>query len=127
MLCMRSNIGRSTGGLKTSEDFREHQANTFAASMLMPPRVFIPFVQLLMQKYRRFREEGLMITYDFAWGDPRYGYFLEIVNSTARQFGVSSKAVKVQMAKYGLRADPKDADVREARRRLKMYQSLYRY
>ena len=40
VLCMRSNIGKSSGGLKTNEDFREHQANTFAASMLMPPRLF---------------------------------------------------------------------------------------
>ena len=126
-LCMRSNIGRSRGDLRTSEDFREHQANTFAASMLMPPRVFIPYVQAQMQKNRRFREEGIMATYDFAWGDARYGYYLEIANRTSRQFGVSSRAVKVQMAKYGLRANPKEADIKEACRRLKMYQSLYRY
>ena len=126
VLCMRSNIGRSSGGLKTSGDFIEHQADTFAASMLMPPRLFIPFVQMLMERYRYFRDEGLMITYDFSWGSPKYGYYLDVVNSTARYFGVSLKAAKVQMTRYGLRADPKEADVKEAGRRLKMYQSLYR-
>lgn len=126
MLCKRSNIGRSRGGLVTSEDFREHQVNTFAASMLMPPRVFIPYVQLLMERYQRFRDEGLMMTYEFAWGDPRYGHYLDILSRTAHQFGVSGKAVRVQLTKYGLQASPKEEDVREARRRLKMYQSLYR-
>ena len=126
VLCMRSNIGRSSGGLKTSEDFREHQANTFAASMLMPPRLFIPFAQRMMSKYHYFRDEGLMITYDFSWDSPKYGYYLDVVNRTAKQFGVSLHAAKVQMTRYGLRADPKEVQVKEARRRLKMYQSLYR-
>jgi hypothetical protein len=30
------------------------------------------------------------------------------------------------MTKYGLQADPKDEKIKEARRRLRMYQSLYR-
>ena len=126
VLCMRSNIGRSSGGLKTSRDFIEHQANTFAASMLMPPRLFIPFAQRVMSKYRYFRDEGLMITYDFSWGSPKYGYYLDVVNRTAQYFGVSHQAAKEQLTKYGLRANPNEAEVKEARRRLKMYQSLYR-
>ena len=126
MLCMRSNIGRSSGGLKTSGDFIEHQADTFAASMLMPPRLFIPFAQKMMGKYSYFRDEGLMMTYDFSWGSPKYGYYLDVVNRTAQHFGVSAQAAKVQLSRYGLRANPKEADVKEARRRLKMYQSLYR-
>ena len=126
VLCMRSNIGRSAGGLKTNEDFREHQANTFAASMLMPPRLFIPFVQRVMNKYRYFRDEGLMITYDFNWDSPKYTYYLDVVCKAAQYFGVSHRAAAVQMTRYGLRANPKEEQVKEARRRLRMYQSLYR-
>ena len=48
------------------------------------------------------------------------------INRTARHFGVSFKAARVQMTKYGLQADPNGDAVREARRRLKMYRSLWR-
>ena len=125
-LCKRSNMGTCYGGLKTSEDFREHQANTFAANMLMPPRVFIPYVQMLMQRYRCFDDDDMMITWDFNNKSNKYLYYLDIVNMTARQFGVSGKAAKVQMTKYGLQADPREDDVKEARRRIKLYQSLWR-
>ena len=125
VLCMRSNIGRSSGGLKTNEDFREHQANTFAASMLMPPRLFIPYVQKQMKQFNRFDDE-LMVTHTINDGSREYWRYRDIVRLTAKQFGVSTRAAEVQMTKYGLQADPKDASVKEARRRLKMYQSLYR-
>ena len=125
VLCMRSNIGRSSGGLKTNEDFREHQANTFAASMLMPPRLFIPYVQKQMKQFNRFDDE-LMVTHTINDGSREYWRYRDVVRLTAKQFGVSTRAAEVQMTKYGLQADPKDASVKEARRRLKMYQSLYR-
>lgn len=126
VLCMRSNIGGArSGGLRTNEDFREHQANTFAGCMLMPPRIFIPYVQKQMKQFGRFDDE-LMVTHTINDGTREYWRYLDVVNHTARQFGTSFRAVKVQMAKYGLQADPKDASVKEARRRLKMYQSLYR-
>ena len=125
VLCMRSNIGRSSGGLKTNEDFREHQANTFAASMLMPPRLFIPYVQKQMKQFNRFDDE-LMVTHTINDGSREYWRYRDVVRLTAKQFGVSTRAAEVQMTKYGLQADLKDASVKEARRRLKMYQSLYR-
>ena len=125
VLCMRSNIGRTSGGLRTNEDFREHQANTFAASMLMPPRVFIPYVQKQMKHFNRFDDE-LMVTHTINDGSREYWRYRDIVRLAAKQFGISTRAAEVQMTKYGLQADPKDASVKEARRRLKMYQSLYR-
>ena len=125
VLCKRSNIGRMNGGLVTSEDFREHQANTFAASMLMPPILFIPFVQNQMKMYNRFNDE-VMITRTFNDGTPQYWRYLDILTRTAHKFGVSRKAAEVQMTKYGLQAYPEDDKVREARRRLKMYRSLWK-
>lgn len=125
VLCKRSNIGRMNGGLVTSEDFREHQANTFAASMLMPPIMFIPFVQTQMKMYNRFIDD-VMITRTFNDGTSQYWRYLDILNRTAHRFGVSRRAAEVQMAKYGLQAYPDDDTVKEARRRLKMYSSLWR-
>ena len=124
-LCKRSNIGRYRGSLRTNEDFREHQANTFAACMLMPPRLFIPYVQWLMTSpWHRFDDE-LMITYQVNDGTSNYRHYRDIVTKTKARFGVSTRAAEVQMQKYGLVATPKDAEVREARRRLKMYRSLW--
>ena len=94
--------------------------------MLMPPRLFIPFTQRVMNKYRYFRDEGLMITYDFSWDSPKYTYYLDVVSKAAQYFGVSHRAAAVQMTRYGLRANPKEEQIKEARRRLRMYQSLYR-
>ena len=125
VLCKRSNIGRSPDGLRTGEDFREHQANTFAASMLMPPRLFIPYVQGLMKRNNRFDDE-IMITWSVNDGSNKYWRYREIVRLAAQQFGVSRRAAEVQLTKYGLQAPPKDDRVKEARRRLRMYQSLYR-
>ena len=125
MICKRSNIGRASGGLKTNEDFREHQANTFAACMLMPPRLFIPYVQKLMKLYNRFDDE-LMVTHSVNDGTSQYWRYREIVMRAANKFGVSKRAAEVQMAKYGLHAEPRDERVKEARRRLKMYGSLFR-
>ena len=51
VLCKRSNIGSNKTRLVTDEDFREHQANTYAAAMLMPRRTFIPFVSDLNKFY----------------------------------------------------------------------------
>ena len=125
VLCRRSSIGRSLGGLRTGEDFREHQANTFAASMLMPPRMFIPYVKMLMERDGRF-DEGIMVTHSVNDGSGRYWRYREIVRLTADQFGVSRAAAEVQMAKYGLWASPGEERIKEAKRRLMMYQSLYR-
>ena len=125
ILCKRNNIGNRNGSLKTNEDFREHQANTFAGSMLMPPRVFIPYVQKQMKINNRFSDE-LMVTHTINDGTSAYWRYIDVLNRTARHFGVSFKAARVQMTKYGLQAEPNDDAVREARRRLKMYRSLWR-
>lgn len=124
-LCMRSNIGCSNK-LVTSLDFREHQANTFAASMLMPPRVFIPYVQNLIDVLDYV--DGEFIIYESGVTDCTKGMvYKKILRETAHRFGVSQDAVKVQLTKYGLHALANDDSIYEARRRLKMYHSLWAY
>ena len=126
VLCRRSNIGCRKGKLVTGEDFREHQANTFAASMLMPPALFIPYVQSLISSTRyNYFDDELMITHTVNDGTSKYWRYRDIVKLTAEKFGVSRSAVDVQLNKYGLVAWPKEEEVYEARRRLKMYKSLW--
>jgi len=126
-LCRRSSIGRSKGKLQTGEDFREHQANTFAACMLMPPALFIPYVQSIMNTHvREYFDDDLMITHTVNDGSSRYWRYRDIVKLTAERFGVSRSAAEVQLSKYGLLAWPEEKEVYEARRRLKMYKSLWK-
>ena len=124
-LCMRSNIG-SSARLVTSRDFREHQANTFAGSFLMPPVTFIPFVHYMIDKLRYI--DGDLIIYEHGKTDFTMAMVYDkIVSVTARHFGVSQDAVRVQMTKYGLHALADDASIYEAKRRLKLYYSLISY
>jgi hypothetical protein len=124
-LCMRSNIG-SSGRLVTSLDFREHQANTFAGSFLMPPATFIPFVHRLIDRLRYI--DGDTVIYEHGKSESTIAMVYDkIVTETAYHFGVSKDAVKVQMTKYGLHALADDASIYEAKRRLKLYYSLISY
>ena len=124
-LCMRSNIG-SSGKLVTSLDFREHQANTFAGSFLMPPATFIPFVHRLIDRLRYI--DGDTVIYEHGESSSTMAMVYDkIVTETAYHFGVSKDAVKVQMTKYGLHALADDASIYEAKRRLKLYYSLISY
>ena len=124
-LCMRSNIG-SSGKLVTSLDFREHQANTFAGSFLMPPATFIPFVHRMIDVLRYI--DGDIVIYEHGQsGSMMAVVYDKIVSETARHFGVSKDAVKVQMTKYGLHSLADEASIYEAKRRLKLYYSLMSY
>ena len=124
-LCMRSNIG-SSGKLVTSLDFREHQANTFAGSFLMPPSTFIPFVHRMIDVLRYI--DGDIVIYEHGQsGSTMAMVYDKIVSETAYHFGVSKDAVKVQMTKYGLHSLADGASIYEAKRRLKLYYSLMSY
>ena len=99
VLCKRSNIGRSNIKLVTDEDFREHQANTYAASMLMPRRTFIPFIAEENKKIGY--SNGIFVQM------PEYSIrenqaLRSVIATAARKYGVSRSAVKVNMQKYGL-------------------------
>ena len=125
-LCKRSSIGGIRSSLKTSEDFREHQANSFSAFMLMPPRTFIPFVRSRINESRMLAmlgEDTIILKHadpDFRRTIPRDN----IINEAMQAFGTSRSAVIVQLTKYGLASAPDKDSLYEARRRLKLYSSL---
>lgn len=105
VLCKRSMLEQPKTMLVTDEDFREHQANTYAAAMLMPKATFIPLAMdlnylagfgsrifSLPNKYDRKRHQELS----------------GIIRRLADTYGVSYSAAEVQMRKYGLLTYQKD-------------------
>lgn len=120
VLCKRSMISGFKTCLVTSEDFREHQANTFAGAMLMPPRTFIPFVQ--EQIYDQGYNSGIFTIFPRDTFKKTHTDFRKIKFTTARAFGVSPTAVEVQMKKYGLYTPVRDFS--EARQRLRFYKNM---
>lgn len=99
--CRRYIIENGSGKPKnlnwTEEDFREHQANVFAASIAMPKRTFIPYAQQLIL------ESGLPMGY-VVEGNYEYDMYElpSILNTLAQTYGVSKSAAFVSLKKYGL-------------------------
>lgn len=105
--CCRSTLQRDEKmehpRLITQEDFREHQANTFAASLAMPRSVFLPYVRDL------FRQHGF---YNGVWvireDHPRHKAdrispeLESVCDELARTFGVSRSAARVHLWRNGL-------------------------
>ena len=95
----------------TDRDFMEHQANVYAASVLMPRPTFIPFVMELNRKagYQDgiFLRPGIDPFYQYRhW----YVYLEEIGQKIAETYGVSESAAFVHMKRCGLirTEDPKE-------------------
>lgn len=97
VVCRRSSIGRHYR-LVTDEDFREHQASTFAAAIAMPRPTFVPLAQSLLRsagyKDGIWKENFLLDESDTA--------LPEIIEQLSATFGVSRTAVRVQMHRQGL-------------------------
>ena len=94
----------------TDRDFMEHQANVYAAAVLMPRQTFVPFVMELNKKAGH--KDGIFVRPSI---DPFYQYrhwyvFLEeIGQKIAETYGVSESAAYVHMKRCGLirTEDPK--------------------
>ena len=110
----RSNVietDRAENRKWTERDFMEHQANVYAASVLMPRHTFVPFVMNLNKKAGY--KDGIFLRPHI---DPFYQYrhwytFLEeIGQEIMEKYGVSESAAYVHMKRCGLiRAeDPQD-------------------
>lgn len=85
--------------LTTQEDFREHQANVFAAAVAMPRQTFIPAAQDLIRKCG-FRD-GIYVTPEIMDWDYTLG-ISAIEETLSALFGVSKSAANVQMRRLGL-------------------------
>ena len=87
----------------TDRDFMEHQANVYAAAVLMPRHTFVPFVMELNRKAGH--KDGIFVRPPI---DPFYQYrhwyvFLEeIGRKIADTYGVSESAAFVHMKRCGL-------------------------
>lgn len=103
--CRRQSIGfsglRRAFGEWTDQDFREHQANVFAACVAMPRKTFVPYVQ-------RFFKDSFVPADRLYAGNPSMECFVmpPLLWHICQTFGVSRSAALVQMKKYGLYVHP---------------------
>lgn len=87
----------------TDRDFMEHQANVYAAALMMPRHTFIPFVADLNKKHGY--KDGIFLRPHV---DPFYRYrdwyadLEEIAKAVSDTFGVSDSAAYVHMKRCGL-------------------------
>lgn len=97
--CRKNNIEEKRHKLVTQEDFREHQANTFAGAITMPKRIFTEIA------VRAIRQMGCADDY-YVLPTLRETDYDECADSLAsymgRRFNVSKSAARVQLRKYGL-------------------------
>ena len=100
-LCMRSNIG-SSGRLVTSLDFREHQADVFAAAVALPADTLVPCATHMI-KCMGF-PEGVFVTGHKYDRNKKPGLDRMIAN-IAEACGVSRSVVKIRLQRLGLLQD----------------------
>ena len=103
IFCRQSDIKGSHRRLITQEDFREHQANVFAAAMAMPREVFRETVREFVRDAGMGEgPDDIVVLHGWrAYG----GYSVpkeQLYRKIAKTFGVSRTAVKVQMQSRGL-------------------------
>ena len=116
IMCRSNMIGMErTGNRKWSDrDFMEHQANVYAAALLMPRPSFVPFVMALNKKAGF--SDGIFVRPRL---DPYYQYrrwyadLEDIGQKIAEVYGVSDSAADVHMKRCGLirMEDPKDLPI----------------
>ena len=101
VLCKRETMELGRRRLVTQEDFREHQANVYAAAMEMPERPFTKLTLSLIQKYDIGMDGNSVLVkpyglnYDFEVGLAR------IISELAETFGASVQAVRIQLQARG--------------------------
>ena len=96
--CRRSSLSKRWCGKLTPEQYREHQANTFAAFTAMPRQTFIPLAGELIRKagYR----DGIFVDVETDWECE--SYLEKICNELAGVYGMSFTAVKIHLRDLGL-------------------------
>lgn len=99
--CKRSFLEKKKGRLVTQEDFREHQANVFAATAAMPRQTFIPTAQEYIRKVGIGDKRGMIVLPDeFDWA-----YEIgkdDVICPLTDIFGASKSATEIHMKRLGL-------------------------
>lgn len=99
--CKRSSLEKRKGRLVTQEDFREHQANVFAATAAMPRQTFIPAAREYIRKVGIGNKRGMIVLPDeFDWA-----YEIgkdDVICPLTDLFGASKAATEIHMKRLGL-------------------------
>lgn len=101
VMCKRETMEMRRRRLVTQEDFREHQANVYAAALEMPARTFSKLTLSLIRDYDIGMDGNQVLViprdfnYDFEVGLAR------IISDLAETFGASSQAVRIQLQARG--------------------------
>lgn len=116
IMCRSNMIGteRPESGKWTDRDFMEHQANVYAAALLMPRTSFVPFAKELIRKAGF--SDGIFVRPRI---DPFFQYrdwyanLMDIGLKISEVYGVSDSAVFVHLKRCGLirMEDPKDIPI----------------
>lgn len=91
--------------MTTQEEFREHQANVFAASIAMPRQTFVPAAQELIRKSGY--KDGVYVMPTVMDWDYNFG-ICAIEETLSTLFGVSKAAANVHMRRLGLLMSEED-------------------
>lgn len=97
--CFRSYLTCSKRFLVTEEDFREHQANVFAAAIAMPRATFVPYAKRLLMQYgleERFSPRYVEDSRSFR------DTYNNVLLKLAKAYDVSCQSVDIKLHKLGL-------------------------
>lgn len=97
--CFRSYLTCSKRSLVTEEDFREHQANVFAAAIAMPRATFVPYAKRLLRQYGLDGRYSSQYVGDSKTFQDTYNIFL---SNLAKAYDVSCQSVDIKLHKLGL-------------------------
>ena len=86
----------------STEDFREHQANVYAATLEMPNRTFMKLTLSLIHKYNIGKEGNRILVIPREWDFDFEVCLARIIGILSETYGASSKAVKIQLQAGGI-------------------------
>lgn len=89
---------RSTRKLRTQKDFREHQANVFAAAIAMPRQTMEPCADKMI-RCAGF-PDGIFVT-GLTCDNTKKDYLEKLILSFAKAYGVSNDAARIRLEKIG--------------------------
>lgn len=98
--CKRSSLEKK-GRLVTQEDFREHQANVFAATAAMPRPTFVPAAKEYIRKVGIGNKNDTIVIPDELDWSYEIGKF-DVICPLTDLFGASRAATEIHMKRLGL-------------------------